>query len=92
MQIQAPPPSDDDYPSYDEPAGDPPAEALLATRAAAGITRRMQQSGRHLRFSIVPPPACVEILLCDGDGLPLDRITPSCVLEIATGAPVVGGS
>lgn len=77
---------------YAEPAGEPCAEALFAMRVAGEVARQLHESGRELRFSLAPSPARVEALLCDVEGIVLSRLTPSRVLEIATGSPVVRGT
>jgi hypothetical protein len=76
---------------YAEP-GVPSAEALFATRVAGEVARQLFESGRELRFSLAPDPQRVSALLCDLDGLVLSRLTPSRVLEIATGASPEGGN
>jgi hypothetical protein len=73
-----------------EPAGAPYAEALFATRVAGEIARQLFESGQELRFSLAPDPYRVRALLCDEDGLVLSRLSPSRVLEIATGASLGG--
>jgi hypothetical protein len=70
----------------------PSSEALFAIRVAGEVARQLHASGRELRFSLVPDRGRVMALLCDADGLVLSRLTPSRVLEIATGEPVHGGS
>lgn len=92
MQFDVPPPRGDGDQTYAEPAGEPSAEALFAMRVAGEVARQLHDSGRQLRFSLAPSPARVEALLCDVDGIVLSRLTPSRVLEIATGSPVVGGT
>lgn len=84
--------SRDDDPTYSEPAGAPSAEALFAMRVAAEVARQLHESGRELRFSLTPSPARVEVLLCDVDGAVLSHLTPARALEIATGAPMIGGT
>jgi hypothetical protein len=69
-----------------EPAGAPSAEALFATRVAGEVARQLFESGQELRFALSPDPSRVSALLCDTDGLVLSRLTPSRVLDIATGA------
>lgn len=100
LNIQEEPDMDFDGPSpagagdetYAEPAGAPSAEALFAMRVAGEVARQLHESGRELRFSLAPSPARVGVLLCDLDGVVLSRVTPSLVLEIATGAPVFEGA
>ena len=75
-----------------EPAGAPSPEALFATRVAGEVARQLFESGQELRFSIAPNPARVSALLCDIDGFVLSALSPSCVLEIATGASMQGDS
>ena len=77
---------------YAEPAGTPCAEALFATRVAGEVARQLHEAGRELRFSLAPSAARVEVLLCDVDGAVLARMTPSRVLEIATGSRVAGAN
>lgn len=89
MQLDGPSPVEDGA-NDAEPAGVPSAEALFATRVAGEVARRMLESGRELRFSVAPSAARVEVLLCDVDGMVLSRMSPSRVLDIATGAPVAG--
>ena len=74
---------------YAEPAGEPSAEAIFALRVAGKVAQELHALGRELRFSLTP--GRVEVLLCDVDGIVLSRMTPSRVLEIATGSPLVGG-
>ena len=74
-----------------EYAGAPSPEALFATRVAGEIARQLFESGQELRFSLAPDPHRVRALLCDPDGIVLSRLTPSLVLEIATGASLDGG-
>jgi hypothetical protein len=77
---------------YTEPAGEPCAEAIFALRVAGEVARQLHELGQELHFSLAPPPARVEVLLCDMDGIVLSCMTPSRVLEIATGAPVAGAT
>jgi hypothetical protein len=70
----------------------PSAEALLATRIAGEVARQLYEAGQELRFSLIPDRERVIALLCDADGLVLSRLTPSHVLEIATGRSLRGGS
>jgi hypothetical protein len=90
MQSDGPlsPGTDDQW--YAEPAGEPSAEAIFALRVAAKVARELHELGREVRFALAPAPARVEVLLCDVDGIVLSRMTPSRVLEIATGAPLAG--
>ena len=74
-----------------EPAGVPSSEALFATRVAGEVARQLFESGQELRFSLAPDPQRVSALLCDTDGFVLSQLTPSLVLEIATGASLGGG-
>ena len=92
MHPDAPSPSGDDDRTYAEPAGSPSAEALFALRVAGEVARQLHESGRELRFALAPSAARVEVLLCDVDGIALSRLTPSRVLEIATGSPMIGGT
>lgn len=91
MHLDAPSSPGDDDQTYAEPAGAPSAEAIFAMRVAGEVARQMHASGRELRFAVAPSAARVEVLLCDVDGIVLSRLTPSRALEIATGAPLVGG-
>ncbi|HUR86067.1 MAG TPA: hypothetical protein VMY78_12035 [Solirubrobacteraceae bacterium] len=75
----------------EEPAGAPTPEALFATRVAGQVARQLFEAGQEVRFALVPDRERVWALLCDDDGLVLSRLTPSRVLEIATGEPVPGG-
>jgi hypothetical protein len=50
----------------------------------------MLATGQELRFSLAPDPHRVSALLCDADGLVLSQLSPSRVLEIATGASLGG--
>ncbi len=70
----------------------PSPEALFATRVAGEVARQLHEAGRELRFSLAPDPERVCALLCDHDGIVLTRLTPTRVLEIATGEPLRGGS
>jgi hypothetical protein len=70
----------------------PTPEALFAIRVAGEVARQLYESGRELRFSLVPDPERVCALLCDSDGLVLSRLTPTGVLEIAGGRPAHGGN
>lgn len=92
MHFDAPSSAVDGDPTYAEPAGMPSAEALFSLRVAGEVARQLHESGRELRFAVTPSPARVEVLLCDIDGVVLSRLTPSRVLEIATGSPVVRGT
>ena len=85
MQSDAPSSAEDGYHPYAEPAGEPCAEALLATRAAGEIARQLHESGRALRFSLTASAARVEVLLCDSDGTVLSHLTPARALEVAAG-------
>ncbi len=85
MQSDVPSPPGGGDQTYAEPAGAPCAEAIFATRVAAEIARQLHRSGRQLRFTLAPPPTRVEALLCDDVGFALSRLTPSRVLEIASG-------
>lgn len=84
--------------SPSSPCGEQPAdhadaptpEALFATRVAGEVVRRLFESGQELRFALVPDRERVCALLCDADGLVLSRLSPSRVLEIATGEPMFG--
>jgi hypothetical protein len=76
---------------WSEHAGVPSPEALFATRVAGEVARQLFESGQELRFSLAPDPYRVSALLCDPDGGVLSRLTPSLVLEIATGASLGGG-
>jgi hypothetical protein len=77
---------------WTEPAGTPSAEAIFATRVAGEVARQLFESGQELRFSLAPDPERVNALLCDVDGLVLSRLSPSRVLDIATGASLRGAS
>ena len=77
--------------TWAEPAGAPSPEALFATRVAGEVARQLFESGQELRFALAPDPERVSALLCDVDGLVLSRLSPSSVLEIATGASLGGG-
>jgi hypothetical protein len=77
---------------WPELADAPSAEALLATRVAGEVARQLYETGHELRFSLIPDRQRVIALLCDADGLVLSQLTPSRVLEIATGQPVGGRS
>ena len=74
-----------EVPSLDADA--PTPEALLAIRVAGEVARQLYESGQELRFSITPDRGRVRALLCDSDGMVLSRLTPSRVLDIATGEP-----
>jgi hypothetical protein len=74
-----------------QPAGTPSPEALFATRVAGEVARQLFESGQELRFSLAPDAQRVSALLCDVDGFVLSRLSPSRVLEIATGASPGGG-
>jgi hypothetical protein len=74
-----------------EHAGAPSPEALFATRVAGEVARQLFESGQELRFSLAPDPHRVSALLCDPDGIVLSRLTPSLVLELASGASLGGG-
>jgi hypothetical protein len=50
----------------------------------------MLASGQELRFSLAPDPERVSALLCDADGFVLSQLSPSRVLEIATGGSLGG--
>jgi hypothetical protein len=71
-------------------AAAPEAEALHATEVAAAVVRDLHESGREVRFTLVPTSARVTVLLCDMDGAVLSRLSPARALEIATGEPVSG--
>lgn len=90
MQLDGPSPVEDGE-NHAETAGAPSAEALFATRVAGEVARQLRESGRELRFSLAPSAARVEVLLCDVDGIVLSRMSPSHVLEIATGCPAARG-
>jgi hypothetical protein len=76
--------------SWIEPAGAPSPEAIFATRVAGEVARQMLASGQELRFSLAPDPERVSALLCDADGFVLSQLSPSRVLEIATGRSLGG--
>jgi hypothetical protein len=69
-------------------AAAPAPEALGATQIAAAVVRDLYESGREVRFRLVPTSARVTVLLCDRDGAVLSRLSPARALEIATGEPV----
>lgn len=71
-------------------AAAPAPEALGATQIAAAVVRDLHESGREVRFTLVPTSARVTVLLCDVDGAVLSRLSPARALEIATGEPVPG--
>jgi hypothetical protein len=71
-------------------AAAPAPEALAATAIAAAVVRDLHESGREVRFALVPTSARVTVLLCDMDGAVLSRLSPARALEIATGEPVPG--
>jgi hypothetical protein len=71
-----------------ESAGAPAPEALRATAVAAAVVRELYESGRELRFALVPTRKRVAALLCDVDGGVVSRLTPARALEIATGEPI----
>jgi hypothetical protein len=73
-----------------ESAGAPAPEALRATAIAGAVVRELYESGREVRFAVVPTRNRVTVLLCDMDGAVLSRLTPGRALEIATGEPVPG--
>lgn len=74
-----------------ETAGAPAPEALRATAIAAAVVRELYESGREVRFALVPSRQRVNVLLCDRDGAVLSRLTPARALEIATGRPAAAG-
>ena len=61
-------------------------------RVAGEVARQLYESGRELRSRSRRHAARVEVLLCDVDGIVLSRLTPSRVLEIATGSPAAMGA
>jgi hypothetical protein len=73
-----------------EPVEAPCQEALFATLVAGEVARQLYEAGQQVRFSLVPDRDRVIALLCDADGVVLSRLTPSRVLEIATGEPLLG--
>jgi hypothetical protein len=73
-----------------ESAGAPAPEALRAAAVAAAVVRELYESGREVRFVVVPTRKRVAVLLCDMDGGVLSRLTPARALEIATGEPIPG--
>jgi len=75
-----------------EPADAPTPEALFATRVAGEVARQLHESGMQMRFTLAPDRDRVCALLCDFDGVVVSRVSPSRVLEIATGEPVWGGT
>jgi hypothetical protein len=90
MHIDAPSFFANDETRYAESAGAPSAEALFALRVAGEVARQLYESGLELQFALSPSAARVEVLLCDVEGIALSRLTPSSVLDIAAGAPVLG--
>ena len=74
------------------PADAPSEEELFATLVAGEVARQLYESGLEMRFSLVPDRDRVVALLCDDDGFVISRLSPSRVLEIATGAPLMGAS
>ena len=76
---------------WSEHAGVPSPEALFATRVAGEVARQLFEAGQELRFSLAPDRHRVRALLCDPDGIVLSRLTPSLVLELATGVSLDGG-
>lgn len=69
-----------------ETAGEPPPEALIATRLAAIRVRDLLEIGREVRFAVIPPPGHVAVALCDRDGAVLSHLSATRALEIAAGA------
>jgi hypothetical protein len=65
-------------------------EALGATLVAAAVVRDLHESGREVRFALVPTSARVTVLLCDTNGAVLSRLSPARALEIAAGGSVLG--
>lgn len=92
MQPDGPSSPRDGDQTYAQAAGTPSAEALFAMRVAGEVARQLHESGRALRFSLAPSPARVEVLLCDIEGIVISRLSPSRALEIAAGAPLIGGT
>jgi hypothetical protein len=66
----------------------PHPEALRAVRAAATVARAMHGDGREVRFALAEPAGRIRAHVCDLDGTVLAALSPSAVLEIATGAPL----
>jgi hypothetical protein len=77
---------------WSELAGAPSPEALFATRVAGEVARQLFEAGQELRFTLAPDPTRVSALLCDTDGFVLSALSPSCVLDLATGASMQGDS
>ena len=77
-----------DDPRLIETAGAPEPEALGATAIAAAVVRELRESGRQVRFALVPTRGRVTVLLCDMDGAVVSRLSPARALEIATGEPL----
>ena len=66
-------------------AGAPPPDALRAMATAAEVVRELLETGREVRFVVVPTHERIAASLCDADGAVVSRLSPVRVLDIAAG-------
>jgi hypothetical protein len=72
--------SDDDIPAS------PPPEVLDAIDAAFAACERLEATGRQVRFNLDEATGRLRAELTDRDGVQLQSLSGSAVLDLATGA------
>jgi hypothetical protein len=73
--------------SDDIPAS-PPAEVLDAIARAHEAYERLEASGRQVRFGLNEISGRLAVELTDASGIPLRRLSPRAVLDLAAGTPL----
>jgi hypothetical protein len=69
----------------DDIPASPPPEVLDAIARAHEACERLEASGRQVRFDLNETTGRLAIELTDASGIPLRRLSPRAVLELAVG-------
>jgi hypothetical protein len=70
---------------WDDIPASPPPEVLDAIARAHEAYERLEASGRHVRFDLSEATGQLAIELTDASGIPLRRLSPRAVLDLAVG-------
>jgi hypothetical protein len=69
----------------DDIPASPPPEVLDAIARAHEACERLEASGRYVRFNLNEATGGLAVELTDASGIPLRRLSPRAVLDLATG-------